>query len=174
MKAVVLDGTDISVTDSRPLPKLRDDYLLVKTTAVALNPTDAKAIALGRGAPNELSGCDFAGIVQEVGSSVTKEWKKGDRVFGCAFGANSLNPEDGAFAEVIVAKGDTCMRIPEGVSFEDAASVGLSAITCGQGLFQKMELNLPNNSIERKEYIYILIYGGTTSAGTLGIQYAKL
>lgn len=172
MKAIVVNGTRATVVDSRPIPKLRDDYLLIKTVAVALNPTDAKAITQGRGVENGLSGCDFAGIVEEVGPSVTKPWKKGDRVFGCTHGANSSNAEDGAFAEIIVAKGDTCMSIPDGMSFEEAATIGVSAITCGQGLFQKMKLKLPNDPILNKKYI--LVYGGSTSAGTLAIQYARL
>jgi NADPH:quinone reductase-like Zn-dependent oxidoreductase len=172
MKAVVLDGTNATVVSSQPIPKLRDDYLLIKTVAVALNPTDCKAISQGRGAPKGLAGCDFAGIVENIGHNVTKTWSKGDRVCGCTHGANRSNAEDGAFAEFIVAKGDTCMRIPDSMSFEEAATIGVSAITCGQGLFQKLGLNLPTDPIKGKEYV--LIYGGSTSAGTLAIQYAKL
>ncbi|KAF7585700.1 hypothetical protein BBP40_010261 [Aspergillus hancockii] len=172
MKAVVLNGSNATVVSSWPIPKLRDDYLLIKTVAVALNPTDCKAISQGRGAPNGLAGCDFAGIVENIGRNVSKTWSNGDRVCGCTHGANSSNAEDGAFAEFIVAKGNTCMRIPDSMSFEEAATIGVSAITCGQGLFQKLGLNLPNDPIKRNEYI--LIYGGSTSAGTLAIQYAKL
>jgi hypothetical protein len=47
-----------------------------------------------------------------------------------------------------------------------------SAITFGQGLFQKLKTNLLNKYIQKKEYI--LIYGGISSAGTLAIQYANL
>lgn len=172
MKAVVFNGTHTNLVDSRAAPKLRDDYLLVKNVAVALNPTDCKAISQRRAAENGLYGCDFAGVVEAVGSSVTKPWRRGDRVFGFAHGANFNNAEDGAFAEIIVAKGDTCMRIPENVSFNEAATFGTSTITCGQGLFQQLKLNLPNNPIKEKQYI--LIYGGSTSAGTLAIQFAML
>jgi NADPH:quinone reductase-like Zn-dependent oxidoreductase len=86
---------------------------------VALNPTDAKALASGRGAPNGLSGCDFAGTVLAVGPKVTKSFQVGERVFGVTFGANPANAEDGAFAEVVTAKGDTVMRIPDGLEFEE-------------------------------------------------------
>lgn len=58
-------------------------------------------------------GCDFAGVVEEVGPKVTKEWKKGDRISGFTHGVNSAEPEDGAFAEYVVAKGDMAMKIPE-------------------------------------------------------------
>ncbi|GMF72736.1 unnamed protein product [Aspergillus oryzae] len=158
MKAIVLNGTNATVVYSQPIPKLRDDYLLIKTVAVALNPTDCKAISQGRGAKDGLAGCDFAGIVEEIGPVVTKRWNKGDRVCGCTHGANSRNPDDGSFAEFIVVKGDVCMRMLDGMSFEEAAGIGVSAITCGQGLFQNLGLNLPLNPVQKKEYI--LIYGG--------------
>jgi NADPH:quinone reductase-like Zn-dependent oxidoreductase len=81
MKAVVLNGTNATVVDLWPVPKFRDDYLLVKTVAVALNPTNAKAISQGRAANNGLSGCDYAGIMEEVGPSVTKH--HGKRAIRC-------------------------------------------------------------------------------------------
>lgn len=173
MKALVLNGTQARVVDNRPIPKLRDDYILVKTVAVALNPTDSKAISQGRAAPNGLAGCDFAGTVEEVGSKVTKPWKKGDRVFGSAHGANGNNPEDGTFAEIITVKGDVVMRIPDNMSFEDASTIAVTGITCGQGLFQQMKLNWPTKE-SGMDKEYILIYGGSSSCGTLAIQYAKL
>ena len=172
MKALVWDGTKATVDRSRALPKLRHDYILVKTVAVAINPTDFKAITQARAAKDGLLGCDFAGIVEDIGSGVTKPWKKGDRVCGCVHGANANNTEDGCYAEFIVAKGDTCMRIPDKMSFEEASSFPVSALTCGQGLFQEMKLNLPTQPTQGRETI--LIYGGSSSAGTLAIQYATL
>ena len=84
MKAVVLQGNKgASVVNDRPVPKLRADYVLVDTKAVALNPTDWKHREYdATNFPGLLSGCDFAGVVEEVGSSVDKEWKKGDRICG--------------------------------------------------------------------------------------------
>jgi len=107
MKAIVISPStkDAKLVKDRPLPKLRPDYILVKTVAVALNPTDWKHIAGGVAAENGLSGCDYSGIVEEVGSAVTKRFKKGDRVCGCAHGANFSNTEDGVFAEFAVVKG---------------------------------------------------------------------
>jgi NADPH:quinone reductase-like Zn-dependent oxidoreductase len=84
MKAVVIDPKykTASLSRDRASPKLRDDYILVKTVAVALNPTDWKHIAAGIAAEDGLSGCDYSGIVEEVGKSVTKAFKKGDRICG--------------------------------------------------------------------------------------------
>ena len=73
-----------------PVPKLRDDYILVKVKAVALNPTDWKHVAWLTDAGSRI-GCDYAGIVEEVGSKVTKDFKKGDRVAGFTHVSQSIN-----------------------------------------------------------------------------------
>lgn len=67
------------------MPKLLDDYVLVKTVAVAINPTDWTTLEAA-GDDGTLVGCDFAGTVEEIGPAVTKSLKKGDRVVGCAHG----------------------------------------------------------------------------------------
>lgn len=172
MKAVVHRSKQ-AVVEDRAVPKLRDDYLLVKVVAVALNPTDWKHVAGGMAAEGGLIGCDFSGIVEEVGSAVTKPWSKGDKIMGVAHGGNFVQPDDGAFAEYIVAKGDVQIKKPDTLSFEQAATVPLGATTVGQGLYQKaLKLNLPTDPI--KEKTYVLIYAGSTATGALAIQYATL
>lgn len=122
--------------------------------------------------PGALVGCDFAGIVEEVGKGVTKQWKKGDRIAGFAHGGNHVQHEDGAFAEYILVKGDVALPIPDNLSFEKAATLGVAFVTVGQGLYQKMELARPSRpSTEGK---FILIYGGSGGMGSFGIQFAKL
>ncbi|KIW93585.1 uncharacterized protein Z519_06190 [Cladophialophora bantiana CBS 173.52] len=173
MKAVVIKGNDVYVDRDRPMPKLRDDYILVKTVAVALNPTDWKHAAFGLAADGCLSGCDFSGIVEEVGPAVTKSFSKGDRIAGVSHGGNAVQPEDGAFAEYVVAKGDIQMKIPDSMGFEEAATLPLGTTTVMQGLYQKaLKLNWPTDPV--KEKTYVLIYGGSTATGALGIQFAKL
>lgn len=102
-KAVVVVKKGEAQVQSVSVPKLRDDYILVKVKAVALNPTDWKHIAFLT-SPGAKIGCDYAGIVEEVGSKVTNGLKRGDRVAGFAHGGNEVNHEDGAFGEVIVSK----------------------------------------------------------------------
>lgn len=173
MKAVIAQNRTPTLVTDRPVPKLRDDYILVKPVAVALNPTDWKHAAFGLSAEGGLLGCDFAGIVEEVGSKVTKKWKKGERIAGVAHGGNMVQPEDGAFAEHILAKGDIQVKIPDSLSFEDAATLTLGVTTVMQGLYQKaLKLNLPDDPV--KGDVPVLIYGGSTATGALAIQYAKL
>jgi NADPH:quinone reductase-like Zn-dependent oxidoreductase len=136
----------------------------------ALNPTDWKHIRFVD--TSCTVGCDFAGIVEEVGSAVTKPWKKGDRVFGFVHGSNVVYPEDGAFGEFVTAKGDLLMKIPEDMNFEETATMGVGIMTCGLGLYQSLELPWPAKPA--KENFPILIYGGSSATGALGIQFAKL
>ncbi|UCK58859.1 hypothetical protein AFCA_001695 [Aspergillus flavus] len=168
---VVTSPQQESLVTDRPIPALRDDYILVKTVAVALNPTDWKHIAF-LAPPGALIGCDYAGIVEEVGKAVKKPFKKGDRVCGFTHGGNAVQHEDGAFAEYIVAKGDVQIRIPDNLSFQEAATLGVGISTVGQGLYQSLKLALPSEPIKEPEPI--LIYGGSTATGTLAIQFAKL
>jgi NADPH:quinone reductase-like Zn-dependent oxidoreductase len=147
--------------------------ILVKVNSIALNPTDWKHIWRQLGAPGGISGCDYSGTVVKVGSGVTKAFSPGDRICGCAHGANQDEPFDGVFAEYAMVKGDVQMKIPDGLSFEQAATCPLGVATVAQGLYQKaLKLNLPNNPTKSGEWV--LIYGGSSATGSLGVQYAKL
>jgi NADPH:quinone reductase-like Zn-dependent oxidoreductase len=168
---VVQDPGNAQVVDSLPRPKLRDDYIIVEVAAVALNPTDVGHID-SIPCKGALLGCDYAGTVVEVGPAVKKDLKKGDRVAGFVHGANSEQHEDGAYAEYIAAKGDLQMKIPDNISFEEAATIGVGFITTGQGLYQSLGLPLPTEPA--KEKFPLLIYGGSTATGTVAIQFAKL
>jgi NADPH:quinone reductase-like Zn-dependent oxidoreductase len=178
MKAVVYTtNTDVGVK-SVPLPELRPTYLLIKVHSIALNPTDYKCVNWVPAAkPFSIVGCDYAGTVVSIGSEVTKTFKVGDKVFGCAHGSNTNEAYGGVFAEYAAVKGDVAMHAPENgeLEMEDLATFSLCAITAGQGLFQPnkaLGLSLPEDGKGNGEWV--LIYGGSTACGTLGIQYAKL
>jgi NADPH:quinone reductase-like Zn-dependent oxidoreductase len=162
----------VSLVHDRPIPTLRDDYILVKTVAVALNPTDWKHIDFIVKEAGPLVGCDYAGIVEAVGPKVTKSFKKGDRVCGMAHGGNAVQHEDGTFAEYITVKGDVQIKFPQNLSFEEASTLGVGITTVGQGLYQALQLAPVTSPITTAEPI--LIYGGSTATGGLAIQYAKL
>jgi NADPH:quinone reductase-like Zn-dependent oxidoreductase len=88
--AVVHKSNGVAEIKEVPLPTLRDDYIIVKTKAVALNPTDWKSLA--RATPGAIVGCDYSGIVKEVGKGVTTPFKVGDRVAGFIRGGKSIFP----------------------------------------------------------------------------------
>lgn len=87
MAIIKLEAKKASVINTA-VPTLRDGYMIVKTVAVALNPSDWKSLD-GEGNEGTISGLDYAGIVVEVGSKVEK-FKKGDRVMGASFGGQYL------------------------------------------------------------------------------------
>ncbi|KAJ9481226.1 hypothetical protein VN97_g12266 [Penicillium thymicola] len=171
-KALVIVGTNrAEVITNRPLPNLPDDCILVKTVAVALNPADWKL--LSQSPPvGALLGCDYSGTVQQIGKTVTKAFKIGDRVFGYGRGANNDRLEDGTFAEFITVKGDLQFHIPDHLTCEEAATMGVALYTAGQGLIQN--LGLPFMNERSSKATPILIYGGSSSTGAMGIQLARL
>ena len=180
MKAIVLAERGNASIKTIPTPELRPTHLLVKVNSVALNPTDWKHVTYGIGGdPFSIVGCDYAGTVVSIGSDVTKPFKVGQNVYGCAHGANISQPYDGVFAEYAMVKGDVTMLVPENsggaLALEDVCTVPLGSITVGQGLFQKnkgIELGLPEEGVGKGEWV--LIYGGSTATGSLAIQFAKL
>jgi NADPH:quinone reductase-like Zn-dependent oxidoreductase len=62
------------------------------------------------------------------------------------------------------------MKIPSNISFEEAATLGVSISTVGQGLYQSLGLPLPEKQASQP----VLIYGGATGTGLFAIQFAKL
>ncbi|KAJ5953554.1 hypothetical protein N7454_000450 [Penicillium verhagenii] len=171
-KAFVIVGENkAEVSTNHPLPTLPDDCILVKTVAVALNPADWKL--LGRSPPKgALLGFDYSGTVEKIGKAVTRSFKAGERVFGYGRGGNNDRLEDGTFAEYIIVKGDLQLHIPDHLTFEEAATMGAALHTAGQGLIQNLGLPFSNEASD--EPIPILIYGGSSATGAMGIQLAKL
>lgn len=169
--AIRIQSAGKAAVEEASTPRLRDEYLLVKTHAIALNPTDWKHID-NLPVKGARVGCDYAGEVLEVGSKVSKSFKKGDRVAGFCHGSNGSQLEDGAFGEIIAAKAALQIVIPSNLSYEEAATLGVGITTVGQGLYQSLKLPLPTHPA--KDKFPILIYGGSTATGSLAIQFAKL
>ncbi|KAL1861079.1 hypothetical protein Plec18170_001594 [Paecilomyces lecythidis] len=175
-KAIVVTSKgQAALKTDRPVPKARDDFIVVKTVAVALNPTDWKHIDF-IGPVDTIVGCDFAGIIEDIGPGVSahKGLKKGDKVYGVTHGGDAYNKENGAFAEHILAKANLANKIPDNLSFEDASTLALGLATVCHGLYMALGLNRPEKPLSQAEKKPILIYGGSTATGSLGIQFAKL
>ena len=123
--------------------------------------------------PGNTLGNDFSGTVEAIGSKVKKSWSVGDRICGLIAANNIVHKDDGTFAEFCVANGELSMKIPDGMSDNEAASPGVGIGTAGSGLFHLLGMVLPGEE-EGGKGEPVLIYGGTSATGTMAIQLAKL
>jgi NADPH:quinone reductase-like Zn-dependent oxidoreductase len=169
MRALKVLGAGELEIQEVEVPRPRPGYCLVRTKAVALNPTDFKHLHYIECTGCSL-GCDYAGIVEEVGPG---SWlKKDDRVAGFVHGGNTTHPNDGTFAEYVLVKEGLQVIIPEGLTFEEAAGLGVAITTVGLALGRMLKLPLPTERVSQG--IPVLVYGGSTATGTVAIQIAKL
>ncbi|HKS57134.1 MAG TPA: NAD(P)-dependent alcohol dehydrogenase [Steroidobacteraceae bacterium] len=156
---------DVLAVEEVAKPTPADDQLLVKVHAAALNPLDwhtmrgspyLMRLSSGLGSPHDARvGVDFAGTVEAVGKSVT-HFKPGDEVFGGA---------DGAVAEYVVVRESRAVTLkPANITFEQAASVPVAAITALQGLRDKGGIKAGQK---------VLINGASGGVGTFAVQIAK-
>ncbi len=147
-----------------PCPAPGPGQVLVRVTAAAVNPIDTYI----RNGANywELPqpfviGCDVAGVVEAVGSRVTR-YAPGDRVWGTNQG---LLGRQGTCAEYCAVDEVWLYPTPDGVADQDAAALALVAITAHLGLFREAQLQ-PGQAIG--------VRGGTGGVGSVVIQMAKL
>lgn len=155
------------------VPKPGPDDILVKVVAAAQNPTDWKSAYYGKRA-EAVSGCDFSGIVEEIGSNVPQGLRSvGERVAGMVQGGTHRH--HGAFAEYLVTSADFVVRVPDAWSFEDAAQLGVAPLTALRVLYDVLKLPEPLGGASASRVpIPVLISGGATSVGLYAIQFAKL
>jgi NADPH:quinone reductase-like Zn-dependent oxidoreductase len=166
MKAVVRDEYGIDHLELRDIeePAPGAGEVLVRVRAAAINPADWYTAAgpifarvangLRRPKSNRL-GTDFAGTVEAVGKDVTR-FRVGDDVFGA---------RTGALAEYVTVPEDRAIASkPANTTFEEAAGVGIAAVTALQGLRDKGEVR-PGQTV--------LITGASGGVGTFAVQIAK-
>ena len=165
----------------RPAPytRPREDEIVVKNHAVAINPLDWMLQVLGNLIYSWIKyplvlGTDLAGEVVEAGTAVTR-FKVGDRVLGHAVGTDKSrnNPAEGAFQEYTVVLAHMAAPIPGTMPYADAAVLPLGLSTAACGLFQKDQLALQHPSATpRPTGETLLVWGGSTSVGGNAIQLA--
>src|SRR2546423_10019616 len=168
MKAAVYCDYGLSnvryVDIQKPVPT--DDQMLVRVRAVSVNPYDwhfiegtpliMRGLGVGLRKPKDIQlGVDFAGTVEAVGKNVT-QFKPGDDVFG---------GRGGAFAEYVCPRAYRAVAIkPANITFEQAASVNIAAITALQALRDKGKVQAGQKG---------LINGASGGVGTFAVQIAK-
>ncbi len=166
MKAIThceYGGPDVLKVEEVEKPVPNDNQLLVKVRAAAVNPLDLtiqgplllRPLSGLRKPKDTRLGVDYAGTVEMVGKNVTN-FKPGDEVFG---------GKTGAFAEFICVLADRAVVLkPANVTFEQAASVPVAAITALQGLRDKGKIQAGQK---------VLINGASGGVGTFAVQIAK-
>lgn len=142
----------------RPAPTAGAGQVLIRVKAAGVNRPDVvQRLGLYPPPPgaSDIPGLEVAGIVEHVGEGVSGI-AEGDAV--CA-----LVP-GGGYAELCVAPVQTCLPVPEGFTFVQAAALPETYFTVWSNMFDRAGL---------KSGETILIHGGSSGIGSTAIQLAK-
>lgn len=162
MRAIVITtpgGPDVLERRDRPVPEPGTRELRVRVHATALNRADLLQrrgrYAAPPGSPADVPGLEYAGVVDAVGPGTTR-WSEGDRVMGLVGG--------GGYSEAVIAHEREAVRIPDALSFEEAAAVPEAFVTAHDALFTRVDLALGER---------LLIHAVGSGVGLAGLQLAK-
>jgi NADPH:quinone reductase-like Zn-dependent oxidoreductase len=147
------------------VPEIAANEVLVRVHAAGLDrgtwhlmtgkPYLMRVAGMGfRGPKDRVPGRDLAGVVEAVGSAVTR-FAVGDEVYGVG---------RGSFAERAVAREDQLARKPVSLSFEQAAVVPTSAATALQALTEQGRVQAGQS---------VLVIGASGGVGSYAVQLAK-
>ncbi|KAL1645439.1 hypothetical protein SLS58_003747 [Diplodia intermedia] len=165
-EAIVTDADNVEIVDS-PIPTPGPNQVVIKVVVSGSNPKDWKGPEWSGKKSN--SGDDIAGIVHSIGAGVY-EFKPGDRV--AAF--HEMRTPHGSFAEYAVAWQYTTSHIPENLSFEEAATIPLAALTAVIGNYVRLSLPEPWKPLPDGEKLPFLVYGAASAVGAYAIKLARL
>lgn len=173
MRAVLIDrhgGLEcLSYREDFPLPSIDADEVLVRVRATSLNYHDLFTL---RGMPGiqldlpVIPGLDVAGEIAEVGSAVSG-WDAGDRVVVFPLSEDfSLIGETrhGGLAEYVAVPADQLIRLPEEVSFAQAAALPVAYGTAHKMIVEKQTIR-PGDKV--------LVLGASGGVGTAAVLLAK-
>jgi NADPH2:quinone reductase len=159
MKAGVASEKGLVVRDI-PQPRPKPNEVLVKVRAASLNRAD---LTTARGLPHGSHGgvgapvgIDWAGEVAETGAEAQGGCKPGDRVM-CS--------GTGGYAEYAVTDWGRVYPIPDGMSFEQAATLPVALATLHNALITAGRLQAGES---------VMIQGASSGVGLMGLQIAKL
>ncbi|KAE9381995.1 GroES-like protein [Stipitochalara longipes BDJ] len=120
-----------------------------------------------------IPGSDLAGVVSEIGDGVTK-FKNGDRVVSMQMAASKvLGNRVGGLQKYAIAFASLTALIPTGVSFEEAATVSITATT-SLAAFHALSLPWPTISGRRELDEQVLVWGGGSGVGMTSIAFLRL
>lgn len=166
MKAAVLHqhgGAENFKYEDVPRPSPKEDEVLVKVLAAAVNPVDTYIregtfSKEGEDKGPMVIGYDIAGVVEKAGGAI-KNYKPGDSVY-----AYLPISRGGGYAEFAIAKEGEMSLKPKNIDFEKAAAVPLAATTAWQALVDTAKIDKGQT---------VLIHGGSGGVGCFAVQIAK-
>ncbi|MCF6137487.1 NADP-dependent oxidoreductase [Pseudalkalibacillus berkeleyi] len=166
MKAIVIEqygGKETLKEKDVETPTINEDQVLVEIHATSINPIDWKVREgyLKDMLPFEfplILGWDAAGVIVQKGKNVTT-FDVGDRVF-----TRPATTNQGTYAEFVPVEENLLAKMPEEMSFEEAASIPLAGLTAWQCLVDFGKI---------KENDKVLIHAGAGGVGNFAIQIAK-
>jgi NADPH2:quinone reductase len=143
------------------IPRPGVDEALVRVCAASLNPVDYNVAAQGYQGWHypHILGVDVAGVIETMGEGVVS-WNRGDQVF-----YHTTWRKDGSYAELNVAPAYTFARIPEGISFVDAATLPCAALTAYCALYRRLHV---------REGDIVLVHAAAGGVGGFAVQMAKV
>ncbi|KAL9261198.1 2-methylene-furan-3-one reductase-like protein [Drosera capensis] len=161
-------GVEVLKFDTRvAVPQVKEDQVLVKVVAAALNPVDFKR-RLGKFKATDsplptVPGYDVSGVVVKVGTQV-KELKVGDEVYGDISEKALDGPKQfGSLAEYTAVEEHLLAPKPKNLDFVQAAALPLAIETAYEGL-ERAGFSAGKS---------ILVLGGAGGVGSLVVQLAK-
>lgn len=158
-------GPEVMAVGEVPDPVVGGEDVLVQVKAASINPVDWKIrsgllrIVTGSRFPRVLGG-DFSGVVQAVGNQV-RGLSVGDAVYGSA---PVFGKRQGSHAQLLVVPAENARRMPQGLGFEEAASLPIAALTALAGL------RPAGPTLQGKE---VLVNGATGGVGHFVVQIAR-
>ncbi|KAI1445303.1 GroES-like protein [Annulohypoxylon stygium] len=167
-------GLPLVVSHAVPIPCMTSPFhVLIRIIVVGLNPTDHKMVAHFYNEGNGM-GCDFCGIVEKAGPSVSIPI--GTRVCGAVFPYGTTDIHNGAFSQRVVADSRRLLKVPE--DWTDAQGAALGSVGWATACLSMSDpdalglVGLPSKPIETQDPV--LVYGGATATGLIAIQMLKI
>jgi NADPH:quinone reductase-like Zn-dependent oxidoreductase len=111
----------------------------------------------------QVTGREMSGVVEQIGEHVT-ELKRGDRVWTSTY---YRDIRSGCFQDYVIAPRHTVKRIPDNLSFEDAACLGVCGLTAAMTLWKWLEVPIFNTAqpISKTDGNLLLVWGGSSITG---------
>ena len=151
------------------VPKPEPHQVLIEVVVSGTNPKDWKQPLRVPAADGTNSGDDIAAYVKEVGFNVA-EFRVGDRVAGF----HQMRTPGGSFAEHALAPETTIFHLPNSMSFEEAATIPLAAMTAAVGIFCRLGLLEPWSTVSqaRQDALAggVLVYGASSAVGAYAVK----